>query len=155
MIIFQKPRKAFFTRIIEALIQDPLLYISISTTLGVFFIEKTISLSSACVILPFLLIAALHSISVSKIAIQEISISEDEIEINYLYMNKVRLIKSRKNQLTFLDINDRYQTKILFFINSKKILVQHFRGQFKHSEFESIRRRLAELKISKPYGHNL
>jgi energy-coupling factor transporter transmembrane protein EcfT len=155
MIIFQKPRKAFFQRIIEALIQNPLLYISIWIALGVFFMEKTIPFSSAFVILPFLLVAAIHSIFVSKTAIQEISISEDEIEINYLHMNKVRLIKPRKNQLTFLDINDRYQTKILFFINSNKILVQHFSGQYKHSEFESLRHRLAELNILKPYGYNL
>ncbi|MEB2775731.1 hypothetical protein SYJ56_10470 [Algoriphagus sp. D3-2-R+10] len=157
MIIFEKQPNPFLIRTIMAISQDKYFFLSILAASSILFVEKKLPIYSVYFILPLFLIALTRALFVSKIAIQQIFVSEHEIEITYLISNNLRKIKSEKSQLTFREIEEYHRSfqRICFMVNSKKELTQYFVGQFNSTEFDLLSRKLSEIGILKPYGHNL
>lgn len=140
-----------------ALSQDKYSFLSILAVSIILFVVKTLPFYSIYFILPLFSIAVIRSIFVSKIAIQQITEIGDEVEIIYLRFNKSDTLKIEKFKLTFRDINSYRDTldRIQFMVNSNKEFTQYFVGQFNTAEFDSLKSKLSEIGIRKPYGYNL
>ena len=157
MIIFEKQTKPFIVRMATALIQDLFFYLPILIVIISALVEKSLSVYSVYFFLTLFSIAVIRSIFVSKIAIQQITASEIEIELSYLRFDKPVVMEIEKVQLTFLNIQGYKGSlqRIHFITNSNKKFTQYFVGHFNTAEFDLLNSKLSEIGIRKPYGYNL